>query len=51
MFLLLFCELDIGAYLSVILEVGKGGLSGELVRIEVGFGVTSGKYPMYDELG
>ena len=36
--------------MSVILEVGKGGLAGELVQIEVVFEVASGKYALDDEL-
>ena len=43
--------MEISAHLSVILEVVKDVLVGELVQIKLLFEVTSGKYPMYDELG
>ena len=31
-------------------EVGKGGLTENLVRFEVGSGVAGGEYSLYDEL-
>ena len=50
-FFLLLCELEIGAYLWVIMYVGKGGLAVKFVRVKVGFEVAVGNYLLYDEMG
>ena len=44
-------ESEVGAHLYVILEIGKGGLAGYLVRIEVGFGVNASEYALDNKLG
>ena len=43
--------LDIGAHMLVMMDVGKGGLSGVLSLIEFGFEVTAGEYALDYELG
>ena len=37
--------------MSVLIEVGEGGLASKFLRFEVGYEVSNNKYPLYDELG
>ena len=45
------CEMEVGTYLSVILDIGKGGLDIHLVRIEVVFEVAVSEYALDNKLG